>query len=204
MESASQKFLKTQNGWKRNWLRLARVVTVVVLSAGVVVPIKTLVVRVITRALAAVSAATPLNRLELRGAGALEQQALVVPTSLLLARRVQLLCHAEAAVDPEALCAHMNLEISHDLQSERLTHSQAVLPTTWEESSDQDDIEPMSPAPSEEPPVFAHPELRASPACAADILFNMVCHIGCSVSDHTSQHSCPVSRRSLGFRYFCF
>jgi hypothetical protein len=52
-------------------------------SAGVVVPIEILVARVITRALAAVFTATPLNRVE--------QQARVVPTNLLLARRVQLL-----------------------------------------------------------------------------------------------------------------
>jgi hypothetical protein len=38
---------------------------------------------------------------------------------------------AEAAVDPEAFCAHMNLDISHDLESERLLHPQTVPLTTW-------------------------------------------------------------------------
>ena len=66
---------------------------------------------------------------------------------------------AEAAVDPQAFCAHMNLEISQDLESERLLHPQTEPLTTWDEFTDEDsDIEPVAPVPSEEPPVFAHPE----------------------------------------------
>ena len=67
---------------------------------------------------------------------------------------------AEAAVDPEAFCAHMNLDISHDLESERLLHPQTVPLTTWDESTDNEDSdnESMAPSLSEEPPVYAHPE----------------------------------------------
>ncbi len=65
-------------------LKIARVVTIVVLSSsGVVFPIKTVVARVITRALSAVSTVTPLNRVE--------QQALVVLTISLLELRISLL-----------------------------------------------------------------------------------------------------------------
>ena len=65
---------------------------------------------------------------------------------------------AEMDVDPEAFCAHMNLENSHDLESERLLRPGAVPPTDSAESADDDDWAPLAPAPSEEPPVFPHPE----------------------------------------------
>ena len=63
---------------------------------------------------------------------------------------------AEVDADPEAFCAHMNLEISHDLQTERLLRPDPV--STPEPHDDTDSADEDCPVPSVEPPVFPHPE----------------------------------------------
>jgi hypothetical protein len=130
MEPAFKKNLRTLNGWKINWLRFSGVVTVVVHSTG-----------------GCVSYQNSCGRGNYQGTcgGVLcdsTKQGGAAGSSNFFAFFVKgtvTAYLAEAAVDPEALCAHMNLEISHDRESELLLHPQTVHLTTWDESNYDED-----------------------------------------------------------------
>ncbi len=78
---------------------------------------------------------------------------------------------AEVHADPAAFCAHMNLEISHDLQSERLLRPGTTLTPEPADDIDSESADEDWSVPSVEPPFFRIQ--RDQPLCLS--LLHLVC-----------------------------